>query len=237
MLSKREDTYIRTWIKRLKCLHLFGNKCCICEKDIEIFDYDFHHKCGKEKEISRLFGRTFNVILKELNKCILVCSQCHRHIHYNNEQSTCERMEKSRNILFDYKGTKTCYDCKKDFKNIDLCFHHLKPKKKKFKISQEINYHRWKSLENVQEEILEEIDNCIVLCHRCHRKRHFDFEKFEKYKDEINKRVYNPQKPSLDANKIYKEYKEGKRIIDLSREYDRNKSTISTIIKRKEQKN
>lgn len=58
-----------------------------CEKcnvqDIEVLD--FHHKDQKEKEhhISYMLhgGFSWKTILKEINKCQVVCANCHRKIH------------------------------------------------------------------------------------------------------------------------------------------------------------
>jgi len=58
------------------------SRCEICgSKD----NLQFHHKnrLMKYKDISYLVnkGEDDNVILKELEKCILVCDSCHKHLH------------------------------------------------------------------------------------------------------------------------------------------------------------
>ena len=60
-----------------------GNKCQICFYDKCINALEFHHKDPKEKEftIAELKNSSFNKLKNELDKCLLVCSNCHREIH------------------------------------------------------------------------------------------------------------------------------------------------------------
>lgn len=48
---------------------------------------DFHHVDPKEKEVNySLFKTIFNKRLTdELDKCILLCANCHRELHYNEK--------------------------------------------------------------------------------------------------------------------------------------------------------
>ncbi len=66
-------------------INSFGGKCQICGYDKCISALAFHHKNPKEKEfdISKIAGKSklsYNDI-KELEKCILVCHNCHSEIH------------------------------------------------------------------------------------------------------------------------------------------------------------
>jgi len=40
--------------------------------------FDFHHIENKEVGVATLFSRTWKKILKEIKKCVLECSNCHR---------------------------------------------------------------------------------------------------------------------------------------------------------------
>ena len=59
-------------------------ECIICGED-EYCCLDFHHKNPEEKEFTLSSeinsGRKKEDIIKEINKCIVVCSNCHRKIH------------------------------------------------------------------------------------------------------------------------------------------------------------
>lgn len=61
-----------------------GNKCCICGYDKCNSALEFHHINSEEKEFgiaSNGYTRSWEQIQEELNKCILVCANCHREIH------------------------------------------------------------------------------------------------------------------------------------------------------------
>jgi hypothetical protein len=72
--------------KKLKALavELKGGKCSICGYSKYIGALEFHHIDEKRKN----FGLSMNGITRswektklELDKCLLVCSNCHREIH------------------------------------------------------------------------------------------------------------------------------------------------------------
>jgi hypothetical protein len=47
--------------------------------------FDFHHLDPSEKDVdwSKLRLRSWDKIVKELSKCVLLCSNCHRIRHSN----------------------------------------------------------------------------------------------------------------------------------------------------------
>lgn len=56
-------------------------KCEICQED-EPICLDFHHLYGKDFAISEQVGSvSWENLLKELEKCIPLCSNCHRKVH------------------------------------------------------------------------------------------------------------------------------------------------------------
>lgn len=76
-------TGIRRAMKR-KAVKIMGEKCSICGYSKCISALEFHHINSEEKEIglSSGFFKSWQDYLKELMKCILVCSNCHKEIHY-----------------------------------------------------------------------------------------------------------------------------------------------------------
>ena len=61
-----------------------GGKCCICGYDKCITALEFHHINPNEKEFgiaAHGYTRSWEEVKKELDKCILVCSNCHKEIH------------------------------------------------------------------------------------------------------------------------------------------------------------
>lgn len=69
-----------------KCVEYKGGKCDICGYDKYVGALEFHHENQKEKdfEISKLKSWTFDErIIKELDKCVILCSNCHKETHWN----------------------------------------------------------------------------------------------------------------------------------------------------------
>jgi 5-methylcytosine-specific restriction endonuclease McrA len=71
--------------KKLQCIEYKGGKCVICGFHQFITALDFHHLDPKTKKdsVAKLFARnqSFEKIKSELDKCILLCANCHRAIH------------------------------------------------------------------------------------------------------------------------------------------------------------
>lgn len=108
---------------KLKCLEYKGNKCLNCGYNRCNGVLEFHHIDPNEKDfnISSVKTHKFNnKVIKELDKCILLCSNCHREIH--------------NNILnYDVKTNKFSY-----VENLDI--EHWN-NKNHFSISEQIDFH------------------------------------------------------------------------------------------------
>ena len=68
-------------------IKLFGSKCCICGFDTFQEALEFHHVDPDTKEFglgsSNDATKSLEKQITEARKCILVCANCHRGIHYN----------------------------------------------------------------------------------------------------------------------------------------------------------
>lgn len=65
-----------------------GGKCEICGYNKCIAALDFHHLDPKEKDfgISQTnIYRNIDKLKEEVDKCLLVCANCHREIHFNQD--------------------------------------------------------------------------------------------------------------------------------------------------------
>lgn len=73
----------------LKILHTLKiNGCAICGYDKCIAALEFHHVNPKDKKFSVRYSeisRKDDSIAEEINKCILLCSNCHREMHFYNK--------------------------------------------------------------------------------------------------------------------------------------------------------
>ena len=61
---------------------------CVKCGDIRKYLLDFHHKNPAEKEFTiGLFKRgNLNKIQREIDKCVVLCANCHREFHYLNKE-------------------------------------------------------------------------------------------------------------------------------------------------------
>ena len=69
---------------RRKALEFGGNKCQICGYKKELSALEFHHVDEAKKDFGlsqKGLTRSWERIQTELEKCILVCANCHREIH------------------------------------------------------------------------------------------------------------------------------------------------------------
>lgn len=78
---------------KLKMIEYKGGKCEKCGYDKNISALEFHHIDPSIKKFNLSnTRRSWDETKKELDKCMLVCSNCHRELH--NPQSTPENLQK-----------------------------------------------------------------------------------------------------------------------------------------------
>jgi hypothetical protein len=73
-----------------------GGSCKHCGYDKCPAALDFHHLDPSQKEFSirSVKTRSFELVKEELDKCILLCSNCHREEHFNQNQLLLEEQIK-----------------------------------------------------------------------------------------------------------------------------------------------
>lgn len=98
LLSDEEKKYrnrerVKNFRKKikLKCVEYKGGQCEKCGYNKCIDVLEFHHLDPTKKDFgiaSKGHVKSWDNIKKELDKCIMVCANCHREIHYeiNNPQ-------------------------------------------------------------------------------------------------------------------------------------------------------
>lgn len=148
---------------------------CPCEMcgENELACKDLHHERDKDKGISwavRYWGP--DRLKKELDKCIVLCVNCHRKLHWKDVKTRkegqiaeCTRRRRKRSDWFeDYKSNLSC-SCGENHPSC-IDFHHRDSSDKFMKVSDMVCF-AYKV-----ERILEEIEKCDVMCANCHRKYH-----------------------------------------------------------------
>ena len=81
-----QNQKLRGLKRKYEAIMAKGGKCEICGYDKNLAALDFHHVNPEEKEFqidARKFANSnLNTLKEELDKCILVCANCHRELHY-----------------------------------------------------------------------------------------------------------------------------------------------------------
>lgn len=170
-IKERHNTHLLK--NKERAISYLGGKCYICGYNKSRYALEFHHKDQNEKEyqISILLKKSWNEILPELKKCELVCTNCHKDIHYKNNSSELKgNSEKTKhkysNILVNGFQRK-CSVCGAHFdSDYKYDFHHINPNEKEFNISHGLLKHY-----NL-EKMISEVKKCIMVCGNCHRELH-----------------------------------------------------------------
>ena len=116
-----------------------------------------------------------------------------------------------------------------------LSFHHRDPKQKEFDVSRKIqSTAKW-------EIIKTEVDKCDLLCENCHRKLHFDQDRYDDKYELICKKAngFKSKKEMTitkwsedDVEKLIFLYNEGKSSREISLSLNRNDDVIRSKIKK-----
>ena len=83
-LKKRNVERVTKRRKQLKALGVEykGGQCIKCGYNKCIDALDFHHIKGKDFSISaKGYTKSWETVKKELDKCVLLCANCHREEH------------------------------------------------------------------------------------------------------------------------------------------------------------
>lgn len=179
--SHKDHNIALLWAKKISAIKYLGGECSSCGNS-NIFHLSFHHldPTAKEDSIRHFLKRTWSKITAELDKCILLCRNCHQELHFN----------KNYDIKYDMlkiAGETKCKKCNYIGGNLSsLTFHHRDKENKEFQITSFCNYSK-STYAKSDIEIENEIKKCDVLCMNCHSIEHINLEKFNK----LNKLILN----------------------------------------------
>jgi len=86
--KNKEEIYRRKMNRRKKlkeeAIKISGGKCSVCGYDKCLSALEFHHNHeDKEGHVSTFIKKgSRQKVLKEAEKCIILCANCHRELHY-----------------------------------------------------------------------------------------------------------------------------------------------------------
>lgn len=74
--------------RKQRIVKTMGGKCCLCGYNKNIQALEMHHVDPSEKEFA--FSdtkkyRSWEELCEEMKKCVLLCANCHREVHYPND--------------------------------------------------------------------------------------------------------------------------------------------------------
>lgn len=114
----------KAMLLRLELIEKLGGKCSKCGYDGNITALHFHHLRDKKFSIdsSTLQHKSLESIMSELDKCVLLCANCHAEEHHpNHSKEDILALAKSQMQAYqDYKQNKKskkinyCIDCGKE---------------------------------------------------------------------------------------------------------------------------
>ena len=150
--------------RKLELIKLKGGKCEKCGYNKNLGALEFHHLDPSIKEFNlderHLSNTTIEKILNELDKCILVCSNCHKEIHYphlnedNLNNLLLEFTSSNKNITDKKYKVSFCKKCGKEFKYVKgklYCSEECREQDKNYPTKEEVlmKYYELKSWEKV----------------------------------------------------------------------------------------
>lgn len=83
------NTRVRRYRNKLAAVQLLGGKCVRCGWSGSIYGFQFHHIDPSKKSftIGQVNNKSWVVIKKELEKCELLCANCHQIEHSGDKDA------------------------------------------------------------------------------------------------------------------------------------------------------
>lgn len=168
--ANKNDYYSSTEQNRKKRKSIINSlkeadPCLDCYEYFPYFVMEFDHLMKKDFSISVGITRySMDAVLKEISKCDLVCTNCHRDRTFGRgpsfDMASLNKTQlKNYKHVYNYKYNNPCEDCLCFFNPHILDFDHLYDKS--FNIGDGIYRKGYKIL-------LQEISKCSLVCANCH---------------------------------------------------------------------
>jgi hypothetical protein len=148
----------RSFVDSLK-----NNPCLDCGETYPPFCMEFDHvEDGKRFNIGKMSNHKRDQVLKEIEKCELVCCACHRVRTQTRKGNT--KISKNQQFRDFINGLKNnpCVDCGRIRPAVAMDFDHINGEKVSG-VSNMWSWERWK--------VIAELEKCELVCCICHRIR------------------------------------------------------------------
>ena len=133
-MTKKEKVFygrILHFSKKIMAINYLGGKCIKCNEN-NVLKLTFHHRedDNKDFEIGHYLDRHWSRIVPELDKCDLLCCNCHFEIHFPDDRDTL-RGSKSKKYFLQFLKIDGCEICGYNKCLSSLDFHHINSENKK----------------------------------------------------------------------------------------------------------
>lgn len=110
--------FLRSAKRKLEIIEYKGGKCEKCGYNKNIAALEFHHINSNEKSFAIdgriLANKKMEDLIAEANKCMLLCSNCHKEIHHeNHELENVKTILMENDIIKEKKEVFVCKECGK----------------------------------------------------------------------------------------------------------------------------
>ena len=169
-----------------------GGECEICGYNKCIEALDFHHKDPTQKDFNISKSKICNIetLKKEVDKCILVCANCHREIHYKIrlEKEKKKQEEKEKNKIKFYNEHNYIHKTNDSFNYINL------------------------------EDIINDINNGLTK-KEIYKKNHISSKTLNKFLEK-NNILYNKKKNVIPPKDVLISLLKSKNFVEIGKLYD-----------------
>ncbi len=170
VIKKRyRDKRAKAAVLWLSCNKTLRN-CCDCHTSYDEVVLEFDHVPGRGKKLFEigqcrdkvsLDGQPSQKLLDEVDKCDLVCCNCHSERTFQRNCISKRPLSNNEKYIRQYKiNNNICTKCKNKLKWYQLQFNHIDPSQKTFQVSRPSN--------RTLDEVKLEITKCEILCGNCH---------------------------------------------------------------------
>lgn len=85
-VESNKNAQTRRHSRKQRAVAYKGNVCVHCKQSFHFSAFDFHHvdTTTKHKDPGLMMTYSDEALFKELDKCILLCANCHRKHHFEN---------------------------------------------------------------------------------------------------------------------------------------------------------